>query len=168
MAPPTRVESTKTLEASPSIPRSGWASPTRCRRATGGASVVAATGADLTIEGLLVGEHILSDVFLESMWDSGVLRVDRFQARLWEGDVLTTESFWTPDGRTIVTESTLVDAQGQRVTVRQVGGTVGEVGMVALHTAPILSPGDYVAVELVPRQAHRGRRHDDRRLDHVG
>lgn len=48
----------------------------------------AETGARMTIEGIVYKEHALEDVTLEGLWRSGVLRIDRFACRVWEGDVL--------------------------------------------------------------------------------
>lgn len=48
----------------------------------------APTGARMTIEGIVYKQHALEDVTLEGLWKSGVLRIDRFACRVWEGDVL--------------------------------------------------------------------------------
>lgn len=42
-------------------------------------------GAELVIERLSYKQTVLSDVHLEGAWNSGVLRVDRFQAGVWDG-----------------------------------------------------------------------------------
>lgn len=49
---------------------------------------LADTGARLTIARLSIGRDTLRDIALEALWRSGVFRVDRFAAALWEGDVL--------------------------------------------------------------------------------
>ena len=45
-------------------------------------------GAELRIERVAVGRALLEDVIMEGAWRSGVLRLDRLQTRLWEGDIL--------------------------------------------------------------------------------
>src|SRR5207245_2132480 len=48
----------------------------------------AATGPELKIEEVVYGGQSLRDVIVEAEWKSGVFRIDRFSAAVWEGDVL--------------------------------------------------------------------------------
>lgn len=46
------------------------------------------TGARMKIQGIVLNQHAFQDILIEGLWRSGVLRLDRISARIWEGDIL--------------------------------------------------------------------------------
>lgn len=74
------------------------------------------------------------------------------------GTVTGSESRWSESGDRIVTDSVIELAGGGTVTVRQIGGTVGEIGMKQFPSPPILRLGDRVEARVSPAVTG-GRRH---------
>lgn len=73
------------------------------------------------------------------------------------GDVVSAQSRWVRGGSAIVTESVLRLDDGREVTVRQLGGSVDGIAMVAIPAPPLLRPGDRVSAEVVVARDRRGR-----------
>jgi hypothetical protein len=75
----------------------------------------------------------------------------------WTGKVVSSTSRWTRGNSAIVTESVLRTAGGQEVTVRQLGGSVDGIGMVVLHSEPVLRAGDRVTARVALAKDRLGR-----------
>ena len=75
----------------------------------------------------------------------------------WSGQIVSTRSRWTGDRRAIVTESVLRTPSGRQVTLRQLGGSVDGIGMVVLHSQPVLRAGDRVTARVALARDLRGR-----------
>jgi hypothetical protein len=60
------------------------------------------------------------------------------------GTVTNTESRWNDSGDRIFTHVAIELADGSTVTVRQPGGTIGDIGMVQFPSPPLLRAGDLV------------------------
>ncbi len=76
---------------------------------------------------------------------------------MWTGQVVSSTSRWTRGKSVIVTESVLRTVTGQEVTVRQLGGSVDGIGMVVLHSEPVLRKGDRVTARVAPAKDLSGR-----------
>jgi hypothetical protein len=63
-----------------------------------------------------------------------------------EGEVIGVHSHWAGDHSRIVTEATVQTADGQRLVVSQLGGTVDGIGMITMPGVAPLEPGMRVAV----------------------
>lgn len=79
------------------------------------------------------------------------------EARRVEGEVTRAVSRWGYGGTAIVTESTVVTASGETVTVHQLGGSVGGLGMITTHSPPVLRGGDRVVLDLRAGASLTGR-----------
>jgi hypothetical protein len=77
-----------------------------------------------------------------AMWPSPA-RADRVT-----GEVVSVSSHWARGGRDIVTEAVLLEDDGARVTVRQLGGSVDGIGMVVVHGPRLVRAGERVAAEV--------------------
>lgn len=73
------------------------------------------------------------------------------------GQVVSAASRWTRGGAVIVTESVLRTDDGREVTLRQLGGSVDGVAMVAIPAPTVLRAGDRVSAEVVVARDRRGR-----------
>ncbi|HWN66651.1 MAG TPA: hypothetical protein VNM90_03365, partial [Haliangium sp.] len=85
------------------------------------------------------------------------------------GTVIHTESGWddpadssdpsAPRGGRIFTHVDIALADGSTMTVRQSGGTVGDIGMVQIPSPPLLRPGDRVEARVAPFAVGRSSGH---------
>ena len=73
------------------------------------------------------------------------------------GEVVSAQSRWARGGTAIVTESVLRLDDGSQVSVRQLGGSVDGIAMVAIPAPPVLRAGDRVSAEVVVARDRRGR-----------
>jgi hypothetical protein len=73
------------------------------------------------------------------------------------GQVVSARSRWTRGGSAIVTESVLRTDDGREVTLRQLGGSVDGVAMVAIPSPTVLRAGDRVSAEVAVARDTRGR-----------
>jgi hypothetical protein len=73
------------------------------------------------------------------------------------GEVVSSTSRWARGKTAIVTESVLRTPSGREVTVRQLGGSVDGIGMVVLHSQPVLRQGDRVSARVGLARDLRGR-----------
>ncbi len=76
---------------------------------------------------------------------------------VWTGQVVATHSRWAHGKTTIVTESVLRTDSGEEVTLRQPGGSVDGIGMVVLHSPPVLRVGDRVRARVALARDLAGR-----------
>lgn len=63
-----------------------------------------------------------------------------------DGDVIAAHSYWTDDGARIMTDATVLTADGQQVIVTQFGGVVDGIGMRIMSGPDVLEPGMHVSV----------------------
>src|SRR5262245_50594523 len=68
--------------------------------------------------------------------------------RVISGRVLWTKARWSGYRNVILTESTLLAKNGEKVELVQLGGEVDDVGMYVTHAPPLLQPGDQVELEI--------------------
>jgi MYXO-CTERM domain-containing protein len=73
------------------------------------------------------------------------------------GTVIEAQSRWGYDKTAIVTESVVLRADGSQVTVHQLGGSTGGIGMRVSHSPMVLREGDRVVLETSPKRTATGR-----------
>ncbi len=73
-----------------------------------------------------------------------------------EGEVVESQSRWGYNKTAIVTESVIQRADGSHVTVHQMGGSIGGIGMRVSHSPVLLAAGDLVVLETSPRRMATG------------
>ncbi len=71
------------------------------------------------------------------------------------GNVVATKAAWSADGRSIITTSEVVTESGERIEIRQLGGTVDGLVMWSSHTPALLTPGDHMRARVSARAAQR-------------
>jgi hypothetical protein len=74
------------------------------------------------------------------------------------GTVTDTESRWNERGDRIFTHAVIELADGSTMTVRQLGGTVGDIGMVQYPSPPLLRSGDRVEARVARLDVTSGSR----------
>jgi hypothetical protein len=77
--------------------------------------------------------------------------------QLLTGEVVSAHSRWARGGTSIVTESVLRLDDGREVTVRQLGGSVDGIGMIAIPSPSLLQAGDRVSAEIAIARDLSGR-----------
>jgi MYXO-CTERM domain-containing protein len=73
------------------------------------------------------------------------------------GEVVSSSSRWARGKTAIVTESVLRTFDGREVSVRQLGGSVDGIGMIVLHSEPVLRRGDRVTARVALSRDLQGR-----------
>src|SRR5262245_45941758 len=73
------------------------------------------------------------------------------------GQVMSAQSRWVRDGTAIVTDSVMRLDDGRQVTVRQLGGSIDGIGMIAIPSPPVLQAGDRVSAEVAIARDLSGR-----------
>ncbi len=74
-----------------------------------------------------------------------------------EGQVVESQSRWGYQNSAIVTESVIEKRDGSRVTVHQLGGSSGGIGMRVLHGPVVLNLGDQVVLDTKAKRSPSGR-----------
>ncbi len=87
----------------------------------------------------------------------GAARASGDSDQMLTGQVVSAHSRWARGGTSIVTESVLRLDDGREVTVRQLGGSVDGVGMIAIPSPAVLQAGDRVSAEVVVARDLSGR-----------
>lgn len=73
------------------------------------------------------------------------------------GQVVSAQSRWARGATAIVTESVIRLDDGREVTVRQLGGSVDGIGMIAIPSPTVLQAGDRVSAEVTVARDLTGR-----------
>jgi hypothetical protein len=87
----------------------------------------------------------------------GAARASGDSAEMLTGQVTSAQGRWVRGGTAIVTESVLRLDDGRQVTVRQLGGSVDGIGMIAIPSPAVLAAGDRVSAEVTVARDLGGR-----------
>jgi hypothetical protein len=95
----------------------------------------------------------------------GSARASGDSDQMLTGDVVSAQSRWVRGGTAIVTDSVMRLDDGREVTVRQLGGSVDGIGMIAIPSPAVLAAGDRVSAEVVIARDLSGR--ESRLVQHL-
>ena len=87
----------------------------------------------------------------------GAARASGDGDQMLTGQVVSAQSRWVRGGTAIVTDSVMRLDDGRQVTVRQLGGSVDGIGMVAIPSPAVLAAGDRVTAEVAIARDLSGR-----------